>query len=157
MSLMQEHAPLTFSVRDFRSADIARLHEIDAACFEPGIAYTRAELACYIRQSRSVVRIAEHLGQAVAFAIGRVEDGPYGHVITLDVLPHVRCGGIGTALLRLIHDEFRGAGSVLAVLEVDVRNGSAQSFYEKFGYERVETLRGYYGGARDAYRMVCFL
>jgi ribosomal-protein-alanine N-acetyltransferase len=157
MKVMRIHVPSLILVRDFRSEDLARLHEIDAVCFERGIAYTRTELAFYIRLDRSVVRIAECAGEIVGFAIGQVEEDLRGHVITIDVLPQARRGGVGATLLKQLHDEFRSAGATLAVLEVDVTNVSAQAFYEGFGYRRMNILRGYYGRGRDAYGMECRL
>lgn len=144
-------------VREFRPRDFARLYEIDAVCFKPDIAYSRAEMAFHIRQPRSVVRIAEHAGEIAGFAIGRMEEDACGHVITIDVVPRARRSGVGSVLLRHLHGEFRREGAAWAILEVDVANVSARAFYEGFGYRRVETIRNYYGRARDAYRMACSL
>ena len=155
MSFMLNHAIPPVIIRGFRSEDLARLHAIDAVCFERGIAYTRAELAFYIRHGRPFVRVAECAGEIVGFAIGQIEANSRGHVITIDILPKARRNGLGTTLLRLLHGEFRGAGASLSVLEVDVGNGPAQAFYEGFGDKRMETLQDYYGSGRHAYRMTC--
>jgi ribosomal-protein-alanine N-acetyltransferase len=157
MDVMCHPEPPSINVRDFQPGDFVRLHEIDAICFEPGIAYSRAELEFHIRMPDSVVRVAEHAGEVVGFAIGVVEEDLCAHVITLDVLPEARRGGAGTTLLACLHEEFRNAGAGRAVLEVDVTNGPAQAFYERFGYRRVMILRGYYGRGRDAYAMECRL
>lgn len=129
------------------------MHEIDCLCFERDIAYTRSEILFYLRHPRSVSKAAERGGEMVAFALGRPEKGGFGHVITLDVIAEARRCGIGRALLELLHDAFRHAGVPLAVLEVDVRNTGARSFYVRMGYEPVELLPGYYLGRSDAYRM----
>jgi ribosomal-protein-alanine N-acetyltransferase len=144
-------------IRDYRKSDFQRLLEIDCACFDTGIAYTRTELLFYLRQSHGLARIAERHGCIVGFVIARIENQFCGHVITLDVVSEARRCGIGSLLMEVLHDALRRTGAALAVLEVDVQNSSAQAFYEKLGYERVETLRGYYKVGRDAYRMVCFL
>jgi ribosomal-protein-alanine N-acetyltransferase len=157
MSFMCNYVPPLMAIREFRPGDLARLHEIDAVCFDQGIAFTRAEMAFYVRQDCSVVRIAEREGDIVGFAIGRVEENHCGHVITIDVMPQARRSGVGSTLLKRLHEEFRSAGVPLALLEVDVANGAAQSFYEGFGYRRIEILEDYYGSGRDAYRMVCSL
>ncbi len=154
---MRVPLPPGVSIRDARVSDLARLHEIDALCFDRDIAFSRAELLFYLRHARSHAKAAERMGTVVGFAIGRVEGEFHGHLITLDVVPEARRAGIGTALVEVVHDEFRRAGVFLAVLEVDVTNTGALRFYEKLGYERVETLRGYYRGRSDAYRMACFL
>jgi [ribosomal protein S18]-alanine N-acetyltransferase len=144
-------------IREFEPGDIVRLHEIDAICFEPGIAYSRAELTFYLRRPGSVVRIAERTKEIVGFAIGIIEVDLCAHVITLDVLPQARRGGAGTRLLGCLHKEFRSAGALRATLEVDVANEAAHAFYERFGYRRIKLLRGYYGRGRDAYSMECRL
>ncbi len=149
--------PADISIRDAHVSDLGRLHEIDALCFDSDIAFTRAELLFHLRHGRSCAKAAVRGEAIVGFAIGRVEGAFHGHVITIDVLPEVRRAGIGTALLEILHDEFRRAGVYLSVLEVDVHNAAALRFYEKMRYERVETLRGYYRGRSDAYRMVRFL
>ncbi len=152
---MLNHSTPAVIIRGFRTEDLARLHAIDAICFERGIAYTRAELAFYIRHGRPFVRVAECAGEILGFAIGHLEENACAHVITIDVLPQARRNGLGTTLLRLLHDEFRDAGASRAVLEVDVGNGPAQAFYEGFGYRRMETLQDYYASGRHAYRMAC--
>jgi len=145
------------SIRCYRPGDIDQLHAIDRICFDESIAYSRAELLYYLRHPRAVGKVAERAASIVGFALGRIEEKLFGHVITLDVMPEARRCGIGAALLESLHADFRSAGLPVAVLEVDVANTGAQRFYQRWGYEQVETLRGYYNGGRDAYRMVCFL
>jgi len=143
--------------RKFRIADLSRLHSIDQVCFDVGIAYTRSELLFYLRHSNSIARVAELNGTVVGFAVGRVDDETSAHVLTLDVVPEARRRRVGTRLMEVLHQEFRKSGVLLAVLEVDTSNDGALKFYRAFGYEIVETIRGYYKGCRDAHRMVCFM
>jgi ribosomal protein S18 acetylase RimI-like enzyme len=103
------------------------------------------------------VRVVELDGRAVAFSVARILDDLSAHIITLDVLPEARRHGIGTSLMRALHGEFRRRGLAVSLLEVDVDNPGAVKFYQGLGYETVEILRGYYGGRRDAYRMVKYL
>jgi ribosomal-protein-alanine N-acetyltransferase len=157
ISRMLGSFPSDVSIRDLRRSDIGRLHEIDSICFAADIAFTRAELLFYLRHPYALAKVAERVGNIVGFAIGRVESDFYGHVITLDVVPEARRSKIGTQLIEVLHEEFRRAGVLLAVLEVDVENSGARLFYERLGYERIETLRGYYKERSDAYRMARFL
>jgi ribosomal-protein-alanine N-acetyltransferase len=154
MTPMPDFADAPILVRGFHPCDLARLHEIDAICFEPRIAFSRAEMTFYVRQPRAVVRIAECEGKIAGFAMGRVENDGCGHVITIDVLPQARRRGVGSMLLRNLHEEFNREGAALAILEVDVSNAPARAFYERFGYQQGNTLRNYYGRGRDAHRMV---
>jgi ribosomal protein S18 acetylase RimI-like enzyme len=56
-----------------------------------------------------------------------------------------------------LHEEFERRNVVMVFLEVDALAEGSHRFYERLGYRWVETLRRYYGGRRDAHRMVCFL
>jgi [ribosomal protein S18]-alanine N-acetyltransferase len=154
---MNNQAMPSITIRDFRPADLPRLHEIDSNCFEQGIAYTQAELALFVRHKRSIVRVAERETGIVGFAIGSLDRDRCGHVITIDVLPQARRTGIGAALLSTLHEEFSKAAAVISHLEVDVDNTAAQTFYRGFGYQRTELLSDYYGPGKNAYQMACRL
>jgi ribosomal-protein-alanine N-acetyltransferase len=54
--------PLTvsmFTLRDYDKRDFELLFKLDRLCFEPGIAYSRPELASFIEQRRSYTIVAE--------------------------------------------------------------------------------------------------
>jgi ribosomal-protein-alanine N-acetyltransferase len=144
-------------LRKLRTADFFRLYEIDQICFEPEIAYSRAELFFHLKHPESLTRVVELEGAVVAFAVARFLDDLAAHIITLDVVPELRRRGIGSSLLGAIHREFRSRNLAVSILEVDTENEAALKFYRKFCYETVETIRGYYSGRRDAYRMVMYL
>ena len=144
----------TLLIGGCRAEDIHCLHQIDAICFPPDIAYSRAELLSYIRHKHAVTRIARLDGEIAGFAIGRIEKPRSAHVLTLDVVPEVRRRKIGAALMSALHEEFRRQGCWISVLEVDVHNAAARRFYENLHYTCSRILPGYYNGRRDACRMV---
>jgi len=41
--------PMTVTLRSYEPEDFDRLYEIDQACYEPAIAYSRRELRNYLR------------------------------------------------------------------------------------------------------------
>ena len=141
-------------ISEYQAEDIHCLHQIDAVCFPPEIAFSRADLLSCIRHKLSITRIARLDGAIVGFAIGRIEKPDSAHVLTLDVLPDVRRRRIGTALMSSLHEEFRRRGARISVLEVDVHNAAARRFYEKLHYRFSRILPGYYNGRTDACRMV---
>ncbi len=147
----------TVCIRDYRPGDLRRLHQIDQICFAPDIAYSRPELFFYLRHKDSLARIAEWNDDIVGFVVGRVEGNQCAHVLTLDVIPEARRNRVGTALMNTLHEEFHKREIAMVFLEVDVSNRGALEFYKGLGYERTETLRGYYVGRSDAYRMVRFM
>jgi ribosomal-protein-alanine N-acetyltransferase len=144
-------------MRSLKSTDISRLHERDRICFDAEVAYTRAELIFYLKHPDAITKVVELGGGIVAFAVARITDDMWAQVITLDVLPEARRRGIGTSLMRALHQELQRRNVAVSVLEVEVDNGGALEFYRRLGYETVEKLRGYYLGRRDAYRMVTFV
>jgi [ribosomal protein S18]-alanine N-acetyltransferase len=154
---MQTLPALPAGIRDYRPQDLSTLLEIDKICFHPDIAFSRSELLFYVRHPRSISRIAEQQGHIIGFAVGRVEEGSLGHILTLDVVPEARRSGTGTLLMTTLHDEFRRRQVTLSLLEVNAEDEGARRFYEKLEYQYTEIVRGYYYGRLDAYRMVCFL
>jgi len=144
-------------IRDYHPADAQRLYQIDQVCFPGDIAFSRAELRFCLKHPHSIAQIAEQEGRIVGFALGRVEPEGAGHVLTLDVIPEARRRGVGAALLAALHEEFMRCNVTLSILEVDTSDSGARRFYERMGYECVETIRGYYNNRRDAFRMVRFM
>lgn len=144
-------------IRGYRPPDFERLYRIDQMCFESGIAYSRSELAFYVRDPRSTVRVADISGEIAGFALGRVEHDALAHIITLDVVPEARRKGVGTGLMRAMHREFLRRNAEISILEVSVENTGALSFYERLRYRYACTLPGYYAGRIDAFRMFCRL
>ena len=50
---------MPFRTRDFRRADFETLWRIDQACFDPQLAYSRLELAFYMRRPGAFTLVAE--------------------------------------------------------------------------------------------------
>jgi ribosomal-protein-alanine N-acetyltransferase len=48
-----------FTLRDYEKGDFASLFALDRLCFDPGIAYSRPELASFIEQRRAYTVVAE--------------------------------------------------------------------------------------------------
>jgi len=144
-------------LRELEDSDLFRLHEIDKICFEAGVAFSRFELLFQLKHPAALVKVVEITGEVLAFAVARILDDLTAHIITLDVLPEARRRGIGSTLMKELHREFLKRNLAVSLLEVDVENRGALKFYHGHQYETVETLRGYYSGRRDAYRMVKFL
>jgi ribosomal-protein-alanine N-acetyltransferase len=152
-----------FAIRDFHSSDFEALWRIDQQCFAPGISYSKAELAAYMRVPGSFTVVVEGEGiepgrptqadsaQILGFATGNCGRKGIGHLITIDVLPRVQRSGLGTALLRAAEQRFQAAGCKLVRLEAAVNNFSALEFYKRHGYSVVHTIPGYYPDGVDAH------
>jgi ribosomal-protein-alanine N-acetyltransferase len=141
------------ALRPIRKRDLEALFQLDQACFEPDIAYTRGQLRDLLSRPHAVGLVAEVNGALAGFAIGH-RTGGRGHVVTLDVAGGRRRQGVGRELMRRLVDRLESAGARLIRLEVDLRNGGAIRFYERLGFRETRTLRDYYGDGLDGLEMV---
>ncbi|MDR3763980.1 MAG: N-acetyltransferase [Acidobacteriota bacterium] len=160
-----------FTIRDYQKRDFDVLFKLDRLCFEPGIAYSRPELASFIEQRRAYTIVAEWTDDPPADGVEEDPDkkGPalthphiagfltfhfqkqeYGHIITLDVHPDVRRQRLGTQLMAAACEKMRKLTAFMAVLEVAVNNHSALAFYERHGFKKVKVLERYYNRDVDA-------
>ena len=139
--------------RDYVAADFETLWQLDQICFTRGIAYSKQELAHYIKQPNSFTIIIESDKQVCGFIVVERDSKGTGRIITIDVSPESRRGGLGSALMNIAEDRLRVMKTPRVVLEVAVDNLAAVSFYKRRGYSVVGTLRRYYLNSLDALRM----
>jgi ribosomal protein S18 acetylase RimI-like enzyme len=151
-----------FGIRQFYKSDFDTLWQIDQACFDPQLAYTRPELAFYIRRPGAFTLIAESKQAVAASGAERAAQRGIigfivaenrrknGHIITLDVVAEARRWGVGSGLLRAAEDKLMKAGTVIVALETPVNNLPAIRFYKREGYFVEKTVAGYYSGQLDA-------
>jgi ribosomal-protein-alanine N-acetyltransferase len=158
-----------FALRDFRREDFDSLWSIDQECFAPGIAYSRMELAAYIRLRGAFTVVAEPLPgeqrrsaknggpdtesrqKVLGFIVAQANRRGVGHVLTIDVPPASRRLGVGSKLLAEAEDRLRAAASRSVVLETAVDNSSALAFYKRHNYSVVKTIPRYYSNGVDAF------
>ncbi len=152
---------VTFRVRVYQKADFETLWRIDQACFEPRLAYSRFELAVYMRRPGAFTLVAETAtppsapgngnrdGQVLGFIVAEYRRQS-GHIITIDVVREARRSGIGSALLHAAEEQMKNAGALAVELETPVNNESAIRFYKGMGYFVAKTVSGYYSKQLDA-------
>lgn len=66
------------------------------------------------------------------------------HINNVAVRPHLRGGGLGTALMQHVLAEARRLGARRATLEVRASNTAARRLYERLGFYVAATRRHYY-------------
>ena len=175
MLLSRYNDGVPFRIRQSKKADFDTLWRIDQACFDPQLAYSRPEMAFYMRRPRAFTLVAE--GQANAevespsipenrapthadpaagpsqgilgFIVAEVRRQT-GHIITIDVVAEARRSGVGSALLVAAEDHLRESGALAVALETAVNNAAAIRFYKQKGYFVEKTVRGYYSNQLDA-------
>lgn len=160
---------VSFRIRKFEKADFDTLWRIDQACFDSQLAYSRPELAFYMRRPGSFTLVAESIGTGVRENVRGNGGGPggilgsgilgfivaetrrkTGHIITIDVVAEARRAGVGSALLWAAEEQLSRAGAVAVALETPVNNEAAIRFYKKKGYFVEKTVAGYYSNGLDA-------
>lgn len=145
---------MPFSLRAVSPDDFPSLYALDQACFDPGIAWSKAELLYFLRYPGNIGVLAEdESGRLAGFAIAgkqRRQGAIFGRLITIDVDSPVRRRGVGHVLLEEIERQLRAAGATAVLLEVAVDNATAQRFYERHGFIRTGRIPGYYLGRIDA-------
>ncbi|HWY67174.1 MAG TPA: N-acetyltransferase [Terriglobales bacterium] len=133
--------------------DFEQLWALDQQCFSPEIAYSRQELAYYMRHKSAICLVAWEQKRLCGFILGHPEARGFGHVITLDVDSSARRAGLGSDLMKALEAKFASVGCSSVFLEVAVNNGPALAFYKKHGYSVWKTLRRYYPGQLDGLLM----
>ena len=140
-------------MRRFRPEDFEQLWALDQRCFPRDIAYSRQELAYYLRHASAICLTAWEEEQVSGFILGHLEARGVGHIITLDVDSSARRTGLGSALMKALEAKFAAAGCNSILLEVAVNNRSALEFYKRHGYTVLKTLRRYFPGGLDGLLM----
>ncbi len=152
------------AIREIRPADFEELWQIDQACFEPGISYSREELRRFIRARGAFTLVAQMQGAASGtlesegaaisgFLIGQTDPRKNGHIVTIDVRESARRAGVGSRLMNVAEERLRGEGCQGIYLEVAVNNPAALGFYKRHGFTVLKTLPRYYQNGVDAFLM----
>jgi ribosomal-protein-alanine N-acetyltransferase len=141
-----------FKLRAYEPGDFERLYEIDQACYEREIAYSRGELRQYMRFPGLECIVAEAEGVPVGFCLAASEEG-LGYVITMDVLKAYRRHGMASALLNAVEKGLAARGVTEVWLETATDNDAAIAFWQKHGYRKRGVRKNYYPGGRDAHTM----
>ncbi len=155
---------VAYRIRAFQKSDFETLWRIDQACFDPELAYSRFELAVYMRRPGSFTLVAEKSptqceaanGSGTAPILGFIVAEcrrKTGHIITIDVIEAARRAGIGSALLEAAEERLKMAGAAAVELETPVDNSTAIRFYKRKGYFVEKTVSGYYSHRLDALLM----
>ena len=143
---------MIFKLRTYEPGDFETLYEIDQACYEPEIAYSRRELRQYMRFPGLECMVAEAEGKLVGFCLA-AREAVLGYVITMDVLAEYRRHGIASALLESVEQRLAARNVTEVWLETATDNDAAIAFWQRHGYRKQGVRKNYYPGERDAFTM----
>ena len=143
---------MRLTLRTYTPEDFETLYEIDQACYEPAIAYSKREFRNYLRFPGAECVIAEENGKLAGFCLTAHQQAR-GYIITIDVLEKFRRRGVGTALLAEVERRLAAHGVEEIGLETATDNDSAIAFWQRHGYRIEAVLKNYYPGHLDAYEM----
>ena len=139
-------------VRTYEPHDFKALHQLDQACFPPGIAYSNTMLRYFLKLSSAACLLAADGKEIGGFIVSSV-NAPLAHIITLDVAEAHRRSGIGSMLLTAMENNMGEQGVHTVLLETAVDNEAAVAFWQRHGYRIEGVLKRYYLGRIDAYEM----
>jgi [ribosomal protein S18]-alanine N-acetyltransferase len=145
------------NVRSYRRNDLPKLHEIDQACFPPGISYSREDLERFIHMRNARTWVAEEQGEIAGFLVADRQPRGVAHIITVDVVESRRRAGVGGALMDAAEAWARQERCRLMYLEVAEGNSAALAFYESRHYISIERIADYYSTGLAAWVMVKWL
>jgi [ribosomal protein S18]-alanine N-acetyltransferase len=137
------------SLRDYRANDIEAMFRLDELCFDARFRFDRRSMRGFAEERDALVRVAEEAcGKLVGFVIAHVEQVASewrAYVVTLDVVAERRRQGLAARLMRAAEEGAITSGARWMYLHVFIGNEAAIRFYERIGYVRIRTKRGFYG------------
>ena len=129
------------NIRPYQDADAAAVVALWGAVLPHPAPHN--DPATSLRQKLAVGRDLFYVADVDGAVVGTVLGGYDGHrgwVYSLAVLPEHRRGGIGTALVLRLEQDFAERGCLKVNLQVRASNAGVIAFYEKLGYAVEEIL-----------------
>jgi len=138
-------------IRRFRLSDMDRIAAIESASFGRD-AYDRNLFAEFFHKCGGLFLAAEWRGVVRGYCVSCTR-GERAEIVSIAVEPAFRQHGIATSLMDSTLRRLRRRPVARVVLMVKVRNRPARLFYEKYGFEKVRLVRGYYENGADGILM----
>ena len=136
-------------LRAYREGDALAMFTLDRVCFEQRFRFSLHTMRDFAEAPGAVSVVAEADGAVVGFCIAEVE-GEVVYLVTIDVDPEWRRGGLAQSMVGWIAARAWDKGARRVDLHVFVENEAAIRFYERLGFGLVGTVPGFYGHGSDA-------
>jgi len=131
--------------------DLQKVYEIELESFEEPYPYSL--LKAYYYLAKELFMVARDGNEILGYALGIVQYGYRGHVVSIAVKKDYREKGIGSMLLQNLENRFKALNCTHSYLEVNYKNIPAIKFYNKQGYVVVKFQKNYYGRGKHAFIM----
>jgi ribosomal protein S18 acetylase RimI-like enzyme len=132
-----------FVIREFHFpqdyAAARHLWEIAGPGVHPGRSDESGEIQKKMQRDSDLFLVAEADGELVGTVLGGF-DGRRGMIYHLAVAESYRRSGIGAKLMDELENRLRLKGCLRSYLLVTTDNENAMAFYQRRGWERMETL-----------------
>jgi ribosomal protein S18 acetylase RimI-like enzyme len=139
-------------IRAYQPHDFDELYKLDQSCFPRGIAYSKSTLRYFLALSSAECLLAVEEDAVAGFILSEL-DGPFAHIITLDVAEAHRRSGVGSLLLKAAEKSLSTQRVRTVILETAVNNHAAVKFWSRHGYIVEGMLERYYLNRIDGYEM----
>ncbi len=139
------------SVRRLGRADLDRILEIENASFGKD-AYDRNLFAEFFHKCGDLFLGVGRENTLWGYMVTCIR-GEQAEIISIAVDPAARGRGAAAALMKSTVRRLRWRGIPRIRLMVRVTNRAARAFYEKFGFEKVRMVPGYYEDGGDGLLM----
>lgn len=155
---MQQSVQPVHVIRRAIPADLDALLALETASFTTDL-LTRRRLRHWIAAANGILLVAEarprtRPAQLAGYILGFTrQQGKSARLYSLAIARAARGQGLATRLLRRAERECRKRGCSTVRLEVAQGNTGALALYDKLGYVRLASIRGYYEDGQDAWRM----
>jgi len=135
-------------------AQLTELLEIEKVCYPPQTRYRLATIRGFLTWEGSLLTRAYARDRLAGFQISNLISG---QLITLDVRPEFQRMGIGSAILAKTLSVMRRRGLPLVQCEIAVHNEASIRLHERFGFQALGRIQGYYEDGSDALLMALLL
>lgn len=142
--------PKKYAIRQMRSADLVRVHEIELESFPSP--WSERMLAEELELGYSHCFVLESGQKVEGYVFARAVANEF-HVSNLAVSSAMRGQGLGSLLMSFMIKKARLLGCDIAYLEVRTNNLAAIRLYQKLGFSIIHLRSRYYEDGSDAYEM----
>jgi|SRR5579883_618717 len=140
-----------FTVRPFRVSELDRILQMEHASFGND-AYDRNLFAEFYHKCGDLFLVCERRSKVWEYIVTCIR-GERAELVSIAVDPAARGQGAGSALLESTLRRLKRRRVPRFGLMVRVSNDPARKFYEKYGFRRLRTVRGYYEDGEDGLLM----